>query len=58
MRLMLQYFVAMKKEAPEGLLDFANAVGALKVLKVGPMEVPSSLSEVRDFMRESKKRNV
>jgi len=47
----------LRKDAPEALLDFANAVGALKVLNVGPMEVPKSLSEVRDFMRESKKRD-
>jgi sugar/nucleoside kinase (ribokinase family) len=47
----------LRKEAPEALLDFANAVGALKVTKVGPMEVPGSVMEVTAFMRESIKKN-
>lgn len=47
----------LRKEAPEALLDFANAVGALKVTKMGPMEVPSSLTEVTAFMKESMKKN-
>jgi sugar/nucleoside kinase (ribokinase family) len=38
------------------LLDFANAVGALKVRNVGPMEVPTSFSEVTKFMRSNKKK--
>jgi sugar/nucleoside kinase (ribokinase family) len=46
----------LKKEAPQTLLDFANAVGALKVTKIGPMEVPASVSEVTSFMEQSKKK--
>jgi sugar/nucleoside kinase (ribokinase family) len=45
----------LRNESPEALLDFANAVGALKVTKIGPMEVPGSLTEVTAFMKESKK---
>ncbi len=37
-------------------LKFANAVGALKVTNFGPMEVPSSLEEVEEFMKSSKQR--
>lgn len=37
-------------------LKFANAVGALKVKNFGPMEVPSSLREVEEFMRVSKQK--
>jgi sugar/nucleoside kinase (ribokinase family) len=46
----------LRKEAPEALLDFANAVGALKVTKTGPMEVPASIAEVTSFMKESKRK--
>ena len=47
----------LRKKTPGALLDFANAVGALKVTKVGPMEVPASISEVTSFMRELKKKS-
>jgi sugar/nucleoside kinase (ribokinase family) len=37
-------------------LRLANAVGALKVLNVGPMEVPRSVDEVVGFMRSAKQK--
>jgi sugar/nucleoside kinase (ribokinase family) len=46
----------LKKETPEALLDFANAVGALKVTRIGPMEVPGSIAEVTAFMKKSPKK--
>jgi sugar/nucleoside kinase (ribokinase family) len=46
----------LRDDPLDTLLDFANAVGALKAMRVGPMEVPGSLSEVTAFMRESSKR--
>jgi len=44
-----------KKPARE-VLRFANAVGGLKVLSVGPMEVPKSKSEVLRFMETARRR--
>lgn len=37
-------------------LKFANAVGAIKVTNFGPMEVPNSLREVEEFMKNSKQK--
>jgi sugar/nucleoside kinase (ribokinase family) len=46
----------LRKWTPETILDFANAVGALKVTNVGPMAVPESALEVTEFMKKSRKR--
>lgn len=46
----------LKKWPLKKVLEFANAVGALKVTKMGPMGVPESLSEVKDFMRSGMKK--
>jgi sugar/nucleoside kinase (ribokinase family) len=45
----------LKKWKFRALLEFANAVGAFKVTKSGPMDVPRSLAQVRAFMRTNKK---
>lgn len=39
-------------------LEFANAAGAIKVTRFGPMEGPISLNEVLNFMRMTKKRQL
>ena len=46
----------LRKWTLEATLDYANAVGALKVTKVGPMAVPENALEVTEFMKKSKKR--
>jgi sugar/nucleoside kinase (ribokinase family) len=45
----------LKKNPLKETLRFANAVGALKVTRMGPMEVPESISKVKAFMRTRKK---
>ncbi|MEM0265407.1 MAG: sugar kinase [Candidatus Methanomethylicia archaeon] len=40
----------LKKWNPEKILLFANAVGAIKVTKQGPMEGPLSINEVMEFL--------
>ncbi len=49
-------YAHLKKESTANMLSLANAVGAIKVRNVGPMEVHRDLSEVIDFMKESKKK--
>ncbi|RLF23834.1 MAG: sugar kinase [Thermoprotei archaeon] len=38
-------------------LEFANAAGAIKVTRFGPMEGPVSFDEVMEFMRKAKKKS-
>ena len=45
----------LRKWKLPALLEFANAVGALKVTKGGPMDVPMSLREVTTFIKKNKK---
>jgi sugar/nucleoside kinase (ribokinase family) len=45
----------LKKQPLKEILEFANAVGALKVTRMGPMEVPENISKVRSFMRIGRK---
>ncbi|MEM3957515.1 MAG: sugar kinase [Thermoproteota archaeon] len=40
------------------LLEFANAAGALKVTRMGPMSVPECLSEVEHLMKIGRKKEV
>lgn len=47
----------LKKWSLKEILRFANAVGALKVTRMGPMEVPENISKVKNFMRAGKKNN-
>lgn len=47
----------LKKRALREILKFSNAVGALKVTRMGPMEVPKNLSEVERFLKTSRKKN-
>ncbi|MEM4879662.1 MAG: sugar kinase [Desulfurococcaceae archaeon] len=42
----------LKKWNPEKILLFANAAGAIKVTKQGPMEGPLSINEVVEFLRK------
>jgi len=46
----------LAKKPMRDTLRFANAVGGLKALRVGPMEVPESKSEVTQFMKGAKQR--
>lgn len=39
-------------------MEFASAVGAIKVTKFGPMSGPSSVREVEEFIRKTSKRQV
>ncbi|MEM2088132.1 MAG: sugar kinase [Thermoproteota archaeon] len=45
----------LKKQPLKETLEFANAVGALKVTRMGPMEGPESILKVKGFMRVGKK---
>jgi sugar/nucleoside kinase (ribokinase family) len=40
------------------LLEFANAAGALKVTRMGPMSVPEDFSEIKRFMKTGGKKEV
>jgi sugar/nucleoside kinase (ribokinase family) len=40
------------------LLEFANAAGALKVTRMGPMSVPEDFSEIKRFMKIGGKKEV
>jgi len=42
----------------EKTLDFANAAGAIKVTRFGPMEGPLNFNEVTEFMKKTKKKEV
>jgi len=48
----------MKGKNYRDCLKFANAVGAIKVLNVGPMEVPKSLEEVEKFMENARQKSI
>ncbi len=39
-------------------LEFANAVGAIKVTNFGPMEGPKSIEEVIQFMKNTRKKKI
>jgi sugar/nucleoside kinase (ribokinase family) len=43
----------LRKWKLQNMLEFANAVGAMKVTRFGPMAVPMSVMEVREFMRRN-----
>lgn len=49
------FIVGMLKEMPlQKILEFANAVGAIKVTKFGPMEGPENINEVFEFIKLNK----
>lgn len=48
----------LKKWGLREILEFANAAGALKVTRMGPMEVPEGVSEVEHLMKTCGKREV
>jgi len=48
----------LKNRGLRETLELANAVGALKVTKMGPMGVPESLSEVEVFMKTGRKKRA
>lgn len=48
----------LKKRGLRGLLEFANAAGALKVTRMGPMGVPEGLSEIEHLVKTGRKRWV
>ncbi|MGB9717265.1 MAG: sugar kinase [Thermoproteota archaeon] len=48
----------LKKRGLRELLEFANAAGALKVTRMGPMSVPEALSEIERLVKTGRKREV
>jgi sugar/nucleoside kinase (ribokinase family) len=48
----------LRKRTLETSLHFANAVGAMKVTKLGPMEGPKNMFEVATFMKEARRRGM
>lgn len=46
----------LRKRTLRETLEFANAVGALKVTRMGPMEVPKSVLQVEGFLKTGVKR--
>ncbi|MEM3648642.1 MAG: sugar kinase [Thermoproteota archaeon] len=48
----------LKKQGLRGILEFANAAGALKVTRMGPMGVPEGVSEIEHLMKTCRKRDV
>ncbi|MGC8949335.1 MAG: sugar kinase [Thermoprotei archaeon] len=53
------FIVGVLKGWPiEKTIKFANAAGAIKVTRLGPMEGPKSYKEVEDFMVEAKLKQI
>jgi len=48
----------LKNRSLRETLELANAVGALKVTRMGPMEVPESLSEAECLMKTGRKKEA
>ncbi|MBO3831802.1 MAG: sugar kinase [Candidatus Brockarchaeota archaeon] len=48
----------LKKWGLREILEFANAAGALKVTRMGPMEVPEDISEIEHLIKTCRKREV
>lgn len=48
----------LKNQSLRETLEFANAAGALKVTRMGPMGVPEGLSEIERLMKTGRKKDV
>jgi len=48
----------LKRWPMQRIMEFASAAGAIKVTRFGPMEGPSSVNEIEEFIAKTKKRKV
>jgi len=48
----------LNKRGLREILELANAAGALKVTRIGPMSVPESLSEVENLLKTGRKKEA